>query len=213
MPQKDPALKHQCKFNSQLPQPQFQEPRHKCAHQEDAIIDKCHLHQDDKEIKYYPSIEQAQERLCSQVSRTQFQSTPIGKNPESAVEKRLYTLHHNEFMAKQFMHSIQNKSTLPVLIPMHSPAELREFKHHCIPELMSQTQPNLLFNHDLREKEHITNSALHFQNLLWRQSVSITNNNITECFYWIRRHALQGRPDQAYLEPAYQVVHYYRQNE
>ena len=98
------------------------------------------------------------------------------------------------------------------VIPTHSPAELRESKHHCITLLTNQTWPSLLFNHDLREIRHITTSALHFQNLLWRKSINITNKSITESYSWIRRRTLQGRPDQAYLEPAYQVTYQYRRN-
>ena len=99
------------------------------------------------------------------------------------------------------------------VIPMRSPAVLREFRHHCITQLMNQTQQSHLCDHDLREIDHITTSTLHFQNLLWRQSVNITHNNITESFSWIRRCHLQGRPDQAYLEPAYQVTYLYGRNE
>ena len=93
-----------------------------------------------------------------------------------------------------------------------SPAELREFKHHCITLFTNQTRPTLLFNHDLREIRHITSSTLHFQNLLWRKLINISNNSITESYSWIRRHMLQGRTDQAYLEPAYQVTYQYGRN-
>ena len=99
------------------------------------------------------------------------------------------------------------------VIPTRSPAELREFKQHCITLFTNQTRPTLLFNHDLREIRHITSSALHFQNLLWRKSINISSNSITESHSWIRRRTLQGRTDQAYLEPAYQVTYQYRRNE
>ena len=99
------------------------------------------------------------------------------------------------------------------VIPTRSPAELREFKHHCITLFTNQTQPTLLFNHDLREIRHITSSALHFQNLLWRKSINISSNSITESYSRIRRCTLQGRTDQAYLEPAYQVTYQYGRNE
>ena len=85
------------------------------------------------------------------------------------------------------------------VIAMHSPAELREFKHHCISLLTNQTRPTLLLNHDLREIRHITSSALHFQNLLWRKLINISSNSITESYSWIRRRTLQGRTDQKYL--------------
>ena len=98
------------------------------------------------------------------------------------------------------------------VISMCSPAERREFKHHCITQLTNQTWPNLVFQHDLREIEHITTSTIHFQNLLWRWSVNIANNNITESFSWIRRCTLQGQPDQTYLESSYHVVYYYGHN-
>ena len=99
------------------------------------------------------------------------------------------------------------------VIPMRSPAELREFKHHCITLITNQTRPTLLFNHDLREIRHITSSTLHFQNFLWRKSINISNNSIAESYSWIRRRTLQGRTDQAYLEPAYQVTYQHRCNE
>ena len=99
------------------------------------------------------------------------------------------------------------------VIPMRSPAELREFKQHCITLFTNQTRPTLLFNHDLREIRRITSSALHFQNLLWRKSINISSNSITEGYSWIRRRTLQGRTDQAYLEPAYQVTYQYGCNE
>ena len=98
------------------------------------------------------------------------------------------------------------------VIPTCSPIELREFKHHCITLLTNQTRPSLLFNHDLTEIRHVTTSALHFQNLLWRKLVNITNDSITESYYWIRRCTLQGRTDQAYLEPAYHVTYQYGRN-
>ena len=99
------------------------------------------------------------------------------------------------------------------VIPTHSPAELREFKHHCITLFTNQTRPTLLFNHDLREIRRITSSALHFQNLLWRKTISISNTSVTESYFWIRRRTLQGRTDQAYLEPADQVTYQYGRNE
>ena len=99
------------------------------------------------------------------------------------------------------------------VISTRSPIELREFKDHCITLLMNQTRPTLLFNHDLREIRRITSSALHFQNLLWRKLINISSNSITEGYSWIRRRTLQGRTDQAYLEPAYQVTYQYRRNE
>ena len=99
------------------------------------------------------------------------------------------------------------------VIPMCSPAELREFKYHCITLFTNQTRPTLLFNHDLREIRRITSSALHFQNLLWRKSINISSNSITESYSWIRRRTLQGRTDQAHLEPAYQVTYQYGRNE
>ena len=99
------------------------------------------------------------------------------------------------------------------VIPICSPAGLREFKDHCITLFTNQTRPTLLFNHDLREIRHITSSALHFQNLLWRKLINISNNSITESYSWIRRCTLQGRTDQTYLEPAYQVTYQYGHNE
>ena len=48
------AARKEFQFDSQYLQPQFQEPRHKCTCQEDAIMDKCHSHQDHQEIKYFP---------------------------------------------------------------------------------------------------------------------------------------------------------------
>ena len=98
------------------------------------------------------------------------------------------------------------------VIPTYSPAELREFKHHCITSFINQTRPTLLFNHDLREIRRITSSALHFQNLLWRKLINISSNSVTESYSWIRRRTLQGRTDQAYLEPAYQVTYQYGRN-
>ena len=112
--QKESLLQPQSKFNSQKFQPQS---RHRCARQEVAIKDKWHQLQDHQEIKYYLSIELAQENPCSLVSRTQFQFTLKGKNIESAVEKRLYILHRplSQFKLKKSTRFTQNKSILPVL--------------------------------------------------------------------------------------------------
>ena len=208
MYQKDLPLQHL--FKSSFQQLQF---RCGCAHLEEAIIDKCHPLQDHQEIKYYPFIKQAQESPSSQVSGTQFQFIPRGKNPESAEERIVYTPPPPQRIQAQEVHIIYPEQIyFASVIPTCSSAELREFKHNCITQLTNQTQPSILFNHNLRDIRHITTSALHFQNLLWRKSVNITNDNITESYSWIRRCTLQGRPDQAYLEPADQVTYQYRCN-
>ena len=119
--QKESLLQLRFKSNFQLLQPQ---PRRRCAHQEDVIIDKRHPLQDHQEIKYYLSIEQAQESPCSLVSRTQSQFTLRGKNIESAAERRLYILHRlpRQSKLKKSTCFIQNKSILPVLsLCVHQP--------------------------------------------------------------------------------------------
>ena len=132
----------------------------------------------------------------------------------SSGEEIVYTPLPLQAIQAQEIHAFYPEQIyIASVIPTHSPAELREFKHHCITQLMNQTQPSLLYNHDLREIRHITTSTLHFQNLLWRKSVNITNNNIMESYSWIRRCTLQGRTDKVYLEPAYQVTYQYRHNE
>jgi hypothetical protein len=99
------------------------------------------------------------------------------------------------------------------VIPTRSPVELREFRNHCTQLLHTQNDPTVLIKHNLREILQITTSALHFQNLLWRGAIEISGNNITEQYSRIRRHTLQGRPDRANLEPAFQVVYYYGREE
>ena len=131
----------------------------------------------------------------------------------SSGEEIVYTPPPPQTIHAQEIHAFYPEQIyIASVIPTCSPIELREFKHHCITLLTNQTWPSLLFNHDPREIRHVTTSALHFQNLLWRKSVNITNDSITESYSWIRRHTLQGRADQAYLEPAYQVTHQYRRN-
>ena len=205
--QKESLLQLLSKFNFQL------QSRCRCTCQEDVIIDRCHPCQDHQEIKYYLLIEQAQESLCSLVSITQPHFTLRGKNIEPAAEKRLYTLHPQTIQAQEIHTFYPEQIYISSVIPTCSPVKLREFKHHCITLLTNQTRPSLLLNHNLREIRHLTTSALHFQNLLWRKSVNITNNSVPESYSWIRRCMLQGRTDQAYLEPAYQVTYQYRHNE
>ena len=112
--QKESLLQPQFKFNSQKFQPQS---RRRCAHQEDAVIDKRHPLQDHQEIKYYLSIELAQESLCSLASRIRSQSTLKGKNIESAAERRLCILHRlpRQSKLKKSMRFTQSKSILLVL--------------------------------------------------------------------------------------------------
>ena len=134
-------------------------------------------------------------------------SSPCTKNPGagalsqrkehrvSSREEIVYTPPPPRTIQTQEVHAFYPEQIyIASVISMHSPAELREFMHHCITQLTNQTPPSLLYNHDLREIRHITTSTLHFQNLLWRKSVSITNNNITESYSWIRR--LCFREDQ-----------------
>jgi len=92
-------------------------------------------------------------------------------------------------------------------LPTRTPRELNVFKNHCYIQQQAHPQESLVLELPLTLARDITTSPLNFQNLLWKSKTTLSFYRIFEDYCWIRRQQRLNRPDQAILQPAYQV-HY-----
>lgn len=91
------------------------------------------------------------------------------------------------------------------VLPTRTPRELARFIEYC--QDLVLTRPQVIYYYPLGRISDVTTSPLNFQNLLWKSRVTINHLGIKEEYSWIRRHRRRNHPDQAKLEPAYEV-HY-----
>ena len=101
-----------------------------------------------------------------------------------------------------------NKLYLSAVLPTRSPRSLRTFQSDCWNIYFASSQhahDPVIIEHPIEEIDQITTSALHFQNLLWRSQIILTQTGITEEYSWIRRRLSPDHPDRAYIEPVYKI--------
>lgn len=104
---------------------------------------------------------------------------------------------------------------LSTVLPTRSPRALRTFIDECwrlFYASFSANQAPLIIQHPLDEINAITTSPLHFQNLLWRSQIILTEDGITEEYSWIRRQTRPDYPDRPYLDPVFRVYYAWTNN-
>jgi hypothetical protein len=114
---------------------------------------------------------------------------------------------HHIPVVSQDLHSYYPEELfISSVLPTRTPRELRKFQDHCW-KIFQQRQQSCSFAHTLDDSRRITTSPLHFQNLLWRGTISFEPQGITELYYRIKRLTRPDYPDRPFLEPAYSVTY------
>ena len=93
------------------------------------------------------------------------------------------------------------------VLPTRNSSELRGFHRYCRRQFAAYQNIEIVYELPIRLAQDITTSALHFQNLLWKNRTTISSTGIVEEYSWIRRQARNNSIDQAILRPAYTVTY------
>ena len=103
---------------------------------------------------------------------------------------------------------------LSTALPTRKPQELYQFFEHCHLLYTNRIDPieHIVIDHPLNEARSITSSPLNFQGLLWRKRIVLAATHICEEYHWIHRQIRPGRPDRAYLVPAYSIKYIWHSN-
>ena len=93
------------------------------------------------------------------------------------------------------------------VLPTCTPKELCSFQQHCWNLYLQWSQATYMVEHDLHQAQRHFSSPLHFQGLLWKHTMTIAKEGITENYYWICQHTHVNKPNQAILKPGYTVFY------
>jgi hypothetical protein len=96
-------------------------------------------------------------------------------------------------------------------LPTRKPQELQVFKQHCRLQF-NQSQTTIVWNQPLECLREISSSPLNFQNLLWKNRITVTAYRIIEEYHWIRRQIRHNIPDRAILQPAFRVEYWWNES-
>ena len=113
--------------------------------------------------------------------------------------------HQIPIRSQELHYYIPEELFLSTVLPTRTHRELRYFQDHCWKIFNRHNRRPCHFYHGLDESRRITTSPLHFLNLLWRASIIIDDQGITEEYHWIKKRSISHRPDIPYLQPAYSV--------